>query len=190
MSAGLLKKAFDAYYEFPLSMWESFFNSGEIITTEKGQVLKKSNTKEAYLYFILKGSGGILFWNENNFICTDLLFDGDFLGDHLSFILQQPTPYEVLTFERSELFRISYNDLEKFTSESEYGDRIWRYGIQALYIHKHQQQLQSLALTAKDIYRLMLQHQPSILQRIPQKYIASYLGITPQSLSRIRSEIK
>jgi CRP-like cAMP-binding protein len=117
-----------------------------------------------------------------------MLLDGEFFGDYLSFILRKPTPYEVRTFERSELFRISRQAFEKFTAESKWGDKLWRYANQALYLDKSFQQLDLLTLTAADRYAIMLKQQPFIIQRVPQKYIASYLGITPQSLSRIRKK--
>lgn len=188
MTAQLLKQAFDSYYQLPIAVWQSIADLGDVIAFDKEQVLKKAETTENYLYLIIEGGAGILLWNKNNFICTDMLFEGEFLSDYLSFLTREPTPYEVLVFEPSKVFRISYNDFQCFTSGSEYGDKIWRYASQALYVDKHYQQLQLLTLTASERYHLMMQHQPFIIRRIPQKYIASYLGITPQSLSRIRGE--
>jgi CRP-like cAMP-binding protein len=62
--------------------------------------------------------------------------------------------------------------------------------MQALYTDKHYQYLQSFTMTATQRYKLFAEHSGSLLQRIPQKYTASYLGITQQSLSRIRGRIK
>jgi CRP-like cAMP-binding protein len=187
--ANLLKQAFDQYYPFPLAVWQSIAESGEIYEAGKDEVIKKIDTTEKYLSLIIKGSGGIVLWNKNNFVCTDLVFEGDFFCDYLSFITQTPTPYEVITFEKSHLFRISYENFNKFTLQSEYGDKIWRYSLQVLYTEKHIQQLQFLTTTASELYALILEHQPKFIQRIPQKYIASYLGITTQSLSRIRKSV-
>jgi CRP-like cAMP-binding protein len=189
MTASLLKVSFDKYHVFPLEMWESIVSLGDTLVVEKEQILKKSDTTENFLYFIIKGSGGIILWHKDNFICTDMLFDGEFFCDYFSFLTQKPTPYEVITFERCELFRISYQKFEKYTRENEMGDKIWRYATQALYIDKHIQQLQFLTYTSSELYELILKYQPNIIQRIPQKYIASFLGITPQSLSRIRNEL-
>lgn len=186
----LLKKAFDPYYKFPLGFWKAIALQGEVIKTEKEEIIKQSGTTEKYLYFIVKGSGGILLWHKNNFVCIDMLFEGEFFCDYLSFILQLQTPYEVLTFEKSELFRISYRSFKKFSSKNEFGDKLWRYANQALYTDKSIQQLDLLTKTAAERYADMVRLQPFIIQKVPQKYIASYLGITPQSLSRIRSEVR
>lgn len=189
MTAKELKTAFDRYYSFPVEFWESIFNLGEIITVEKETTLKKPYQTENYLSFIKEGSGGILIWNKNNFVCTDMIMNRDFICDYLSLITRKETPYEVIIFEKALLFRISYSALTDFLDKSEFKDKFWRYAVEALYIEKHFHFIQSVTITAENTYKLLLQHQPEIVQRIPQKYIASYLGITPQSLSRIRKNL-
>ncbi|RIH62869.1 Crp/Fnr family transcriptional regulator [Mariniphaga sediminis] len=183
-----IKQAFDPYFNVPLEAWKSFTNLGEIITTEKDEILKSTGTTEKYLSFILKGSGGILLWNNNNFVCIDLCYEGEFFGDYMSFLNQQPTPLEVVTFEPSELFRISKTNFNKLSNNTEFGDKICRFASEALFVHKQQQQIDILTQTATERYVYLQTKHPKIIQRTPQKYIASYLGVTPQSLSRIRKE--
>lgn len=181
-----IKQAFDPYFNVPIEAWKSFANLGEIITTTKNQILKNRNTTEKYLSFIIKGSGGILLWNHNNFVCIDLCYESEFFGDYMSFLSQQPTNLEVVTFEPSEIFRISRTSFHKLTGNSNYGDKICRFAAEALFTHKQTQQIDIITKTAAHRYLELQSKQPNIIQRTPQKYIASYLGITPQSLSRIR----
>jgi CRP-like cAMP-binding protein len=94
----------------------------------------------------------------------------------------------VLTFEKAELFRISKFNFDTLSSNRDLGDKICRFASEGLFIHKQQQQIDILTQTAKERY-VALQRHSNIIQRTPQKYIASYLGVTPQSLSRIRNEI-
>jgi len=184
-----IKQAFDPYFKVPLKAWKSFADLGEVITTTKDSIIKNTNTTEKYLSFILKGSGGILLWNNNNFVCIDLCYEGDFFGDYMSFLDQRPTPLEVITFEPSEIFRIPRVNFEKLSFNTEFGDKICRFAAEGLFIHKQEQQIALLIKTASDRYVELLAKQPNIILRTPQKYIASYLGITPQSLSRIRKEL-
>lgn len=183
-----IKQAFDPYINVPIEAWKSFTDSGEIVTTTKDQTIKNAATTEKYLSFILKGSGGILLWNNNNFVCIDLCYEGEFFGDYMSFLNQQPTPLEVLTFEPSELFRISKSNFDKLSNNTEFGDKICRFASEALFVHKQKQQIDILTKTATERYIELQTKQPKIIQRTPQKHIASYLGVTPQSLSRIRKE--
>ncbi len=187
-TADRIKTAFDPYFKAPIEAWEYFIGLGEIVFFEKEQTIKKNGTTEQYLYFILSGSGGILLWNKNNFVCIDLCYEGDFFGDYMSFLTGQPSPLEVLTFEKAELFRISKSNFDTLSSSRDLGDKICRFASEGLFIHKQQQQVDILTQTAKERY-MVLQGHSNIIQRTPQKYIASYLGVTPQSLSRIRNEI-
>lgn len=182
------KKTFDHFFNAPIQIWQSFAQNGQVIETAKNEVIKKYGEREKYFYFILKGSGGIMLFQNNNYLCIDLCYDGDFFGDYFSFITNQPTDLEVICFEPSTLFRI---DKQKFEllAKTEYGRIICQIAAESLYIHKQTQQLELLSKTAEQRYLEMFEKQPSIIQRTPNKYIASYLGITPESLSRIRKRI-
>lgn len=184
-----IKQTFDPYFNVPLEAWKSFTDLGEVINTGKEEIIKKAGETEKYLNFILKGSGGVLIWNNNNFVCIDLCYEAEFFGDYMSFLCQQPSQIEVVTFEAAELFRISKTNFDKLTTDTEFGDKICRYASEALFIHKQSQQIDIITKTATERYLELLHKQPNVIQRTPQKYIASYLGITPQSLSRIRKEI-
>lgn len=182
------KKTFDHFFNAPIQIWQSFAQNGQVIETAKNEVIKKYGEREKYFYFILKGSGGIMLFQNNNHLCIDLCYGGDFFGDYFSFITNQPTDLEVICFEPSTLFRI---DKQKFEllAKTEYGRIICQIAAESLYIHKQTQQLELLSKTAEQRYLEMFEKQPSIIQRTPNKYIASYLGITPESLSRIRKRI-
>jgi len=121
-------------------------------------------------------------------VCIDLCYEGEFFGDYMSFLNRQPTQLEVVTFEPSELFRITKANFDLLSNNTEFGDKICRFASEALFVHKQKQQIDILTKTAKERYFELQTQQPKIILRTPQKYIASYLGVTPQSLSRIRKE--
>lgn len=187
MIAKHLKEIFTPYLDLDIEVWENFEKLGEIKTLPKETVLKDSNTTEKHFNLIIKGSGGNLIWNKNNFVCIDIAFENDFLNDYMSFTTQKPTPIEVRLFEDSTIFSISYNNFQKILEVSNYGEKITRLAVEAVFIEKQQQQIDLLTKTAKERYIELLQNKKGV-DRIPLKYLASYLGITPQSLSRIRAE--
>jgi len=189
MTASILKQIFDPHLNLNIKVWENFEKLGEVIDFPKETILKKCNSKEKYLNIIIKGSGGNLIWNKNNFVCIDIAFENDFLNDYMSFTLQKITPIEVRLFEDSRLFRISYNNFQQTFNSGSYGDKITRMCAESSFIYKQQQQIDLLIKTAKERYLELLNTKNGI-ERVPLKYLASYLGITPQSLSRLRSEKK
>jgi len=183
-----IKQAFDPYFKVPVEAWKPFVDLGEVVVYKKAQIIKSNGLTEKYFYFILSGSGGILLWNKNNFICVDICFENEFFGDYMSFLTEQPSPLEVVLFEKSELFRISKFNFNSLTN-TDIGNKICRFASEGLFIHKQQQQIDILSKTAKQRYEAMLKKEPKMIMQTPQKYIASYLGITPQSLSRIRKNM-
>lgn len=189
MKSKLLKQAFDPFYEIPLSAWEPLADASDVLAIKKETILKAADRIEKHVHLVLEGSICILLPSHASFICTDMLFENEFACEYLSFLTRKPTPYEVRTMEDARVLRFSYQAMERFTSTSKYGDKLWRYATQALYVDKLQQQLELLALTPSQRYARALELQGSLVQRIPQKYMASYLGVTQQSLSRMRRNL-
>ena len=69
----ILKTAFDPYFKAPIEAWSSFSKLGEIQTFDKEQIIKKADETERYVYFIIKGSGGVFCWHHkylNVLICV------------------------------------------------------------------------------------------------------------------------
>lgn len=182
-----LKKLFDPFVCLNIQVWKNFEELGELQDFSKETVLKAANTTERYLNIILKGSGGNLIWNKNNFVCTDIAFENEFLFDFMSFTLQEATPIEVRLFEDSTIFRISHQRFQQTLVNGNFGEKITRLVAEASFIDKQQQQIDLLTKTAKERYLEQLQTRKGI-EKMPLKYLASYLGVTPQSLSRIRSD--
>jgi hypothetical protein len=186
MVANQLKELFDPYVELNIQVWNNFEKLGETKDYPKEFVLKETNTTEKYLNILLAGSGGNLIWNKNNFICIDISYESDFLCDYMSFTLQKPTPIEVKLFENSTVFRLPHKNFKQTFTDGNYGEKITRIIAEASFIEKQQQQIDLLTKTAKERYIELIKSNKKI-GRTPLKYLASYLGITPQSLSRIRA---
>ncbi|MFA9212620.1 MAG: Crp/Fnr family transcriptional regulator [Candidatus Methylacidiphilales bacterium] len=168
-----IKRAFDPYFKVPVEAWKPFVDLGEVIRYKKAQIIKSNGLTEKYFYFILSGSGGILLWNKNNFICVDICFANEFFGDYMSFLTEQPSPLEVVLFEKSELFRISKFNFNTLTN-TDIGNKICRFASEGLFIHKQQQQIDILSKTAKERYEAMLKKEPKMIMQTPQKHIASF----------------
>jgi CRP-like cAMP-binding protein len=186
--AQILKNAFDKDFDAPLEAWEQFTERCECVYFKKNEVIKHQNQTERYFYFMLKGSAGLFLWKENNFVCLDFAFDLQFCADYMSLVTNQPTPLEVIALESAEMLRMSAYDYHLLTRKT-VGSVIRLILSEISFVDKQQQQIDLLTKSAKERYRILLQKFPGISNRIAQNHIASYLGITPQSLSRIRKEI-
>jgi len=180
-----IKEAFDPYFEESLENWEKFVSLGKVINYNKGEVLKRPHEIERCFYLILSGSGSVHVWNKNNYKCVDLAYEFDFFGDYMSYMTQRPTLLETITIEDSELLRIPYHNFQKMLTDWKRGEKIAKTMADFAFFSKQQQQIDLLTKTASERFKQLKAQTPKLLDRTPKKYIASYLGITPQSLSRI-----
>lgn len=187
--APALKSSFDQYFEAPLEAWEDFADKCEVVTYKKDDVLKHQHATERHFYFIINGSIGIFLWKENNFVCLDFAFDGHFCSDYMSLLLKQPTPLQVVALENSKVLRMTAKDYDRITQKP-IGKVLRLVAAEMSFVGKQQQQIELLTRSAKERYELLLKQYPNIQNRIAQNHLASYLGITPQSLSRIRRQLK
>lgn len=150
---------------------------GTLILTE-GKVCR-------YLYFLESGLLRFFILKDGNEI-TKYFTDVPYMfTSQKSFASQQPARESIETLEDSVLWRMTYEDAYRLLEISAWGTFI-RKLIQEVQTYT-EEILEALQTeTAESRYRTMLTAQPSLLQRVPLKHVASYLGIAPQSLSRIR----
>lgn len=112
--------------------------------------------------------------------------EGDFLCDYESFLPQAPSNKNIQALEDTSLYIISHDGLQKIYHEVKAGERLGRLGIEKVFV-SILKQLSSFYKDSPEIrYQCFLETFAGISQRVPQYYIASYVGIKPQSLSRIR----
>ena len=188
-TAALIKIVFDSYYETPLDVCEEFANLLVHRHYGKNEIIKDEDKVEGYLNILLKGSAGIFFWKENNMVCLDLWYENEFFGDYMSFVTQKSTELFTQALEPLHMVSMSYKNLNYLYETSKTGTNIGRIAAESLFVHKQAQQIDFLKLTAEERYLKLLKRSPKVVQRTPQKYIAFYLGVAPESLSRIRKKI-
>ncbi len=189
MIAIKLKKAFDKYYEAPIEVWKQFAELCDEVHFEKKEVIKEANKRENYGYFILEGAVGLFVWNENNQICLDLLIENNFFADELSLASGNPSPIGIVALEKSTVLRMTKSNMDKLR-QTPMGALLFSVGDQQALIEKQEKQIELMTQTAEKRYAQLLQNKPELIQRFSQKDIASYLGVSAQSLSRIRRQIK
>jgi CRP-like cAMP-binding protein len=116
-------------------------------------------------------------------------FEGEWIGDYESFLLQAPSADFIEAIEDTELFTLSYADMQALYQYSQRFERFGRIIAENLFISTAKSNRNLLTQSAEDRYLELLTNRPHIFERLPLHLIASYLGIQPQSLSRIRAKL-
>ncbi|HEX3006259.1 MAG TPA: Crp/Fnr family transcriptional regulator [Bacteroidales bacterium] len=162
----------------------------EPVTTKKKKDLLVAGQICEYLYFIKKGCLRSFYIDSKGVEhIYQIRMDNSWISDLKSFFSQSPSKYNIEALEDSNLLRISYERFEQLLIEIPRLERYFRILFQKAYINALERLNSTMWETAMDRYNEMLKENPEIFQRVPLVYIASYLGITPESLSRIRRQI-
>ena len=141
---------------------------------------------EKYLYFIEKGVVRSYIERKESEVTIEFSFQETIFCSYSSFLTQTPSKIHIQALTDVLIWRITFDDLQKVYSNTSIGNLIGRIASEILYIEKSNRELALLSMTAEERYLNLFKEQPELIRNIPLKHIASYIGITPQALSRIR----
>jgi len=116
--------------------------------------------------------------------------DRDWIADIGSFYSQKPSQLNIEALESSLVLRIAQSDLYELSSSQPKLNRIFKIMIENKYIELQNRVLQNFSSTAEERYLAFLDQYPHLKNRLPNTQIASYLGITPEFLSKIRKDLR
>lgn len=157
-------------------------------TFPKKTLLLKEGQISNYIYFIEKGFVRSFYQKGNQEITSWFMQENDFFFSVNSFINRQPSQEYIETIEESTLCYIHYDELQKMYREFIEFNIVGRVLTEKYYV-LCEERLQSIRKQrSEERYQFLLSYHTQILQRAPLKYVASYLGISLETLSRIRSK--
>ena len=158
------------------------------ISVAKGEVLVCNNERCKNLYFIDKGLVRGFYYDDGKEITHWFAQEEDFATSFYSFITGKPSPESIETLEDCELTQISFDDLQKLYTKFPETERIGRIITETYYINLEERFLNIQFKSAKERYQTLITKNSSIVQRASLGQIATYLGITQETLSRVRAE--
>lgn len=170
--------------------WHIFSSCFEAKTYPAKTFYLQAGEMENYLCFV--DSGVTRFYVEaanGDETTVGFGFDGWFMCVYSSFYTRTPSRYYGETITDTHVWRIHYDDLQKLFDRLPVVERIGRLATQQMLLFKSERELSLLTRTAEERYLDLLSKAPQLFRYVPLKHLASYIGITPQALSRIRKRI-
>jgi len=159
-------------------------------TLRKRQFLVQEGEPGRYIAFVLHGCLRTYTIDEKGEEhVTEFAVDDWWSSDLHSFLTGAPASYNIDALEDSRLLLLDYESREALLRAVPKMERFFRLLQEAHYVATHRRISETLSNSAEERYLSFLKTYPHLVRRVPQKHIASYLGITPQSLSRIRKEL-
>jgi len=127
--------------------------------------------------------------SESNENIIMLAIDDWWVTDMYSYVMDKPAMLNIDAIEHSLIFQLQKNDFDKLVVKIPKFERFFRILMQNAYIREQLRVIQNLAMPAEERYVNFLKKYPHLVQRVSQKQIASYLGVTPEFLSAVRKRM-
>jgi len=166
---------------------KSFFTPKKL---RKRQYILQEGDVCKYVTFVEKGMlRSYTIDEKGNEHIMQFAFEGWWISDHFSFLTGEPAIYNIDALEDSELLLLSKQAEEQLMERVPKFERYFRILLQNNLIATQRRLIGSLSQSAEERYNQLINGCPNIPQRVPQHMMASFLGITPETLSRIRKQV-
>lgn len=170
--------------------WKNFEQKLEVHTFKKGQLITKAGEVENYVFYVRKGSARIFSEVNEREFTSHFFFENDYLSEYESFISRSPAACSIDALEdNTVLLGVNYDNLQALYNSHKIYEKAGRLVAESLFMSLAARTSSFLTQDPESRYLTLLKKDPHVQQRVPLYMIASYLGITPEALSRIRRRI-
>lgn len=157
---------------------------GESNLNQKKCVFKEPGTIDTSLFYIVSGSLKITISDNSDEHIIRFGYTNNFITALDSFITEKPSEYAIQAIKKTDLKIISKRDFLAFLDQDDRLQQLWQTLKQQLLLEQMQRKKDLLTSSRRERYLRVLERSPQLFQEIPHKYIASYLRMSPETLSR------
>jgi CRP-like cAMP-binding protein len=171
--------------------WDRFAEIWKPFEAPKNTILTKINELEQYLYFVAEGTQRIYYWDDEDREATLVFtYPPSFGGVLDSLILQKSSNYIYETLTPSRFLRASTDDLHELMNDNFAITLLIKKGIMEAFSGVLHRLVELQCYTSEEKFISLLKRSPHILQIVPHKYLANYLGIDATNFSKLLNRVK
>jgi len=186
-----LKKVVDAVHKLKEEEWNDFKAIWQPVEYKRKTVLTAAGEVERHLYFVVDGVQRAFYIDEHHPEVTVVFtYPYSFSGIADSFLTQRPSKYFLETLTASKLLRTSHQQVQQLMDRYHNFERWVRLSASHALMGVIERQIELTCYSAEEKFRTLLKRSPHVLQLIPQKYLASYLGIDPSTFSKLMATVR
>ncbi len=178
---------FNKFINLNDSEWADFENCIIKVNIAKNEQILKQGEHCNFIAFIQKGSFRFFYDKEGEAKITAFFFQGDFVSNYRSFLTGKPSDHFIEAMQDAVIYKINLQELKSLYDKHKNVERLGRLIAENLYLSVAHRLDSFLFQTPAERYSALIERNSRLLQEIPQYMIASYLGIKPETLSRIRT---
>lgn len=168
--------------------WDALEERLTVQHLKKGQFLVRSGEVCGQVSFVNKGLLRMFYLVEGKEICTAFVAENNFISEYASFLTHTPSAQNIDALEDSQLINLSFDNMQELYQSHPVFEIFGRKIAERLYLLLSKHKTGLLAHTPEQRYQFIIEEQPHLIQRVPQYMIASFIGITPEHLSRLRNK--
>ena len=158
----------------------------EIRQVEKRTILVKEGEVDNYLNMVVKGLIMKYVKVKKSDMILQLATEGHVIHSEISFLTRTPSLVFVETLEPTIMVSLTHEKMEEALDKFPQGERLGRLILTGMYVKKEESRYYRLLKSPRERFLDYLNAHPHMLQRVPQKYLASYLNIKPETFSRMK----
>ena len=157
---------------------------------KRRQFIEQPGFVSNYRNYVIQGAFRSFFVDEEGKEHTvQIAMDDWFVSDFYSYITQTPATLHVEALENSSILRATYDEIEPLCKEIHALSEYFRITTERAFAFSRKRALSNLSLSAEERFLELEKRYPNMIQRVAQKVIASYLGMTPEFLSKVRKQL-
>ncbi|MCW8896699.1 MAG: Crp/Fnr family transcriptional regulator [Flavobacteriales bacterium] len=164
----------------------STVKNGKQITLLKNGFLKLGGTTDTNIYFVESGSLCVFVMDEDEEQIIRFGYNNDLIVSLDSFLTEQASDFYIQAIKKSKVRVIPKQQFIAFVNESNENQQMWISMLEDLVLQQIEREKDILTTSPKERYNRVLKRSPQLFQEIPNKYIANYLRMTPETLSRLK----
>jgi CRP-like cAMP-binding protein len=181
-----LKEYLARFIELTEEELEAITSIAEIRTYDKKVKLIDQGEYENYFNFIIKGLARKYFLKGDEEIITQLAKEGESISSSVSFLSGEKSMYIVETIEPTTFLSFSKENIEALYTKDKKYQKLGRLIITDLFLQKETWELERILYSTQERFVRFVSNNSNLFQRVPQKYLASYLNIQPETFSRLK----
>jgi CRP-like cAMP-binding protein len=186
-----LKTLSNAIHPLKEEEWEAFSSIWKPFVLKRKELITAKGNVESHLYFIEHGVQRVYALDEKDREATLVFtYPFSFGGSLDSFLLQKPSAYFYETLTPTEGFKASHSELDRLMLRYPSLERMIRLGISAALSGILERLVELQTFSSEEKLRALLKRSPHILQLVPHKYLANYLGIDPTNFSKLLNSVR
>lgn len=186
----ILNKQINAVYPLSEEAWLDMVSCWSEVEFGRKQVMTRLGEVEKYMYFVADGVQRAYIEHDGKESTLVFSYTGSFSGIIDSFLLQYPSKYCLETITKSKLLRMHYNDFSRLMDNHRTIETWARIAITAALAGTLERNIELLSYSAEERFTTLLRRSPQVLNLIPHKYLASYIGVDPTTFSKLLSTVR